>query len=661
MNPSRNVRLFGTEESAGEMTMLSAGALEATLDAGNLRYIKVGGTEAMRAISFLSRDRNWGTYSPDISNLQVIREPDKFTVTYEALCQDEQQSFRYAARIEGRADGLLSFEVDGAALTDFVTNRTGFVVLHPAGVAGSPLSVEHTDGRLESSRFPELIDPACPFMDIRALTHEVAPGIRVACRMEGDAFEMEDQRNWMDASYKTYVRPLAMPWPYTLEAGEKLSQSVTLKVEGMLPVARRTVGASEPVTISVGVATGRSIPRVGLAVPGDRAAEAVANAELVRRARPSFLVCSFDLRRGDDAETMRRFAELGAAIGAELVLEAIVPCLDQSGKPTDDLDIMRRDMQAIRAAASAGGATFARVAVSPACDLKSTLPGSVFPKAPDWRDLIAATRDAFPNVPVGGGMFSYFTELNRKRPRAGVLDFIGHTGLPLVHAGDDISMIESLEAAPSIFASVKAFAAGAPYWIFPTAISMRANPYGTGPAQNPKNIRQAMNATDPRERGLIGAAWYAGFLARAAAAGVEAVTLAAASGPSSIVYSKQAHAQPWFDEVKRAVFPHYHVIARHAALQGNLLAAASSDAGKVLALAARTTTGTEVHLVNLTGADQTVRIEGLSGKADALILDETTFEAACRDPDWRRNAPRAAIDGGHLTLAPYAVAEIRFS
>src|SRR3712207_7382130 len=39
----------------------------------------------------------------------------------------------------------------------------------------------------------------------RSLTHEAAPGLRVTCRMEGDTFEMEDQRNWTDASFKTYV------------------------------------------------------------------------------------------------------------------------------------------------------------------------------------------------------------------------------------------------------------------------------------------------------------------------------------------------------------------------------------------------------------------------------------------------------------------------
>jgi len=38
---------------------------------------------------------------------------------------------------------------------------------------------------------------------------------------------MEDHRNWMDASYKTYVCSLLDPWPYTLEKGKSFSQSVT--------------------------------------------------------------------------------------------------------------------------------------------------------------------------------------------------------------------------------------------------------------------------------------------------------------------------------------------------------------------------------------------------------------------------------------------------
>ena len=33
---------------------------------------------------------------------------------------------------------------------------------------------------------------------------------------------MEDQRNWSDASFKTYSRPLALPFPYPVAAGEVL-------------------------------------------------------------------------------------------------------------------------------------------------------------------------------------------------------------------------------------------------------------------------------------------------------------------------------------------------------------------------------------------------------------------------------------------------------
>ena len=656
MSPSRSIKLFGTEEPAGELTMLKAGPLEASLDAGNLRYIKVGGKEALRAIAFLARDRNWGTYGPDISDLKIDQNDDRFVVTYDAVCRDDEQAFRYLARIEGRADGSLTFEADGEALTDFVTNRTGFVVLHPLeGVVGQPVTVEHTDGRIEESTFPERVDPACPFQDVRTLTHAIMPGVKVVCRMEGDAFEMEDHRNWMDASYKTYVRPLALPWPYTYAKGEKSPQRVTLKLEGAPTGASASAGPG--IAVSVGGPSGNVVPRVGLAAPAEHLDAAMTHAAPLKAAGPGFVVCHFDARKGHDASVMQAHAKLGAALGAELVLEAVVPCVDADGNPSADPAILARDMATVRDAAA--GVAFARVAVSPASDLKSTLPGSVFPPAPSWEELFAAARGAFPGAVVGGGMFSYFTELNRKRPPAGLLDFICHTGLPIVHAGDDISMTETLEALPSQFNSVRAFGGGEPYWIFPTAVSMRDNPYGAAPAENPKNIRQAMNRVDPRERGLIGAAWYCGYLARAAQAGVDAVTLAAVAGPSGIVYTKQDHAQPWFDGAGAAVYPHYHVIAGHAALQGAAVhAVAISDPRSVQALAASGPDGASLWLCNLTGEPQTVQLSGLKGPTQVLSLDEDSFEAACRDPGWRSAAPRRSLDGDTLTLGAYSIAEL---
>ena len=265
------------------------------------------------------------------------------------------------------------------------------------------------------------------------------------------------------------------------------------------------------------------MPAVGLAVPDVHAEGALDLIEPLRALGPAHLVCAFDARQGHDAGLAQTYGELARALRAELVVEVVLPCVDLEGKPTDDLGVLRRDLNYVKGQIERVAVRPDRIAVSPAVDLKCTLPGSIWPKAPTWPELMAAARAAFPGIPVGGGMFSYFTELNRKRPPAELLDFICHTTCPLVHAGDDLSLTEGLEALPYIFQTARSFAGGKPYWLFPTAIAMRQNPYGAAPAENPAGGRVAMARTDPREHALIGAAWYAGYLGHAARAGLEAV------------------------------------------------------------------------------------------------------------------------------------------
>src|SRR6185312_16904798 len=93
------------------------------------------------------------------------------------------------------------------------------------------------DGKWRKDKFPALINPVQPFLNVRAMRHEVSSGVSATVRMEGDAFETEDHRNWTDASFKTYVRPLVLPWPYTLKAGEPIKQSVIVKLIGKPPAA----------------------------------------------------------------------------------------------------------------------------------------------------------------------------------------------------------------------------------------------------------------------------------------------------------------------------------------------------------------------------------------------------------------------------------------
>ncbi len=42
--------------------------------------------EVLRAIAFLVRDENWGTYTPEISNLKIKQGKSGFRVTYDARC-----------------------------------------------------------------------------------------------------------------------------------------------------------------------------------------------------------------------------------------------------------------------------------------------------------------------------------------------------------------------------------------------------------------------------------------------------------------------------------------------------------------------------------------------------------------------------------------------
>ena len=54
--------LYGTRVFEAEPVRLSAGPLSADFVNGNLRTIRHGGIEVLRAIAYIVRDRDWGTY-----------------------------------------------------------------------------------------------------------------------------------------------------------------------------------------------------------------------------------------------------------------------------------------------------------------------------------------------------------------------------------------------------------------------------------------------------------------------------------------------------------------------------------------------------------------------------------------------------------------------
>ncbi|WP_245283096.1 D-apionate lactonase [Aureimonas altamirensis] len=591
MTTRADMVLHGTPDATADARRLLAGRLSAELVSGGLRDIRYDGHEVLRAIDYVVRDRDWGTCDLTVTGLEIDETQAGFSIRYAAGCTAaDGTSLHLRAHIEGAADGTLSFTVDATPHGAFETNRTGFCVLHPIeGVAGAPVRVTHTDGTTQEARFPDLIEPWQPFKDIRALDHSPAPGLWATCRMEGDTFEMEDQRAWSDASYKTYVRPLRLPWPYRLTPDLPLRQSVTLTV-------RRSVEAvpkSRPdiVSIRLGERLPTHMPPIGVAISPGEIGDMDATRDALAELNPQSLLLTYEPGIGHGAAELARLAMLAEAVPeAERVLEFVVPTSGPLGRAFD----------AAAAAVRQCGLAPHAVAALADVDRQSTPPGSAWPPCPPLEDIYAEARRAFPGVLIGGGMFSYFTELNRKRVPAALLDFVTHATCPIVHAADDRSVMQTLEAIPYITRSTRSFIGTAAYRLGPTTIGMRQNPYGFRTMPNPDGRRIAMAHDDPRGRTAFGAAWLVGYAARFAGTSLQCWTAGSLGGPRGAILPDGGRT------------PAFAVLATLASLAGRPRIALKSDAPeRVDGFAVPNTDGSTVlWLANLTADVQQVDLEG---------------------------------------------------
>src|SRR5262249_43202153 len=149
-------------------------------------------------------------------------------------------------------------------------------------------------------------------------------------------------------------------------------------------------------------------------------------------ASPRFLQCQFDARQKHGLKELYGYRVLCEQTGAECVLEIVV----------ESVNSYAAELARVASMVKEAGLGVAASAVCPVGDLKSVLPGGDRPPAPSLEALYDAARETFPGRRVGGGMFSFFTELNRKHPPAEHLDFVMNTTCPIVHAADDRSVME---------------------------------------------------------------------------------------------------------------------------------------------------------------------------------------------------------------------------
>ena len=242
-------------------------------------------------------------------------------------------------------------------------------------------------------------------------------------------------------------------------------------------------------------------------------------------------------------------------------------------------------------------------------------------------------------------MAAYFTELNRKRPPAGPLDYVTHTTCPTVHAADDRSVMETNEALRHQILSTRAFMGdGLAYRIGPSQIGCRENPYGKAPAPNPGNGRVCLShdrpaparplqrRLDPRLRGRLRARRDRGARLRRPHRPVRPHLPPDRLRPALLRRASTA----------RAVYPAFHVVAGLAALDGAaVLATDVTPGGAVEALAVRDGARTILWLANLTADAVDVELPADLAGARIATLDADAFEALTRAADYLDTAARA--------------------
>jgi hypothetical protein len=641
----------GIEQEEPTCVLLTAGALTAELVGGNLRTVRYRGREVLRGVAYLVRDKDWATCDSALFELEVNQQTYDFTVRYRALCMDAstRQILEYKADITGSADDKLTFHVVAHPKTSFLTARCGFAVLHPLhAVTGRPARIEHVDGAIEQGVFPELIEPWQPFTEIRSITHEVAPGVVACCRMEGDIFEMEDQRNWSDASYKTYVRPITLPWPYTMEQGIPNQQSIELHIEDSNPTLPVLI-TGNATRIEIGGEDG-NFPAIGLLISPVQTAAILDHPKLLEALRPQLLLFHFDAAAGHGLSQLNGFARIAhqcpSNSGIESSLELPLPCQGD----------FRQELRNIARQILDSGLPLSSWMICPSVDRHSTPPGSAWPPCPPLADIYRAAREVLPSLTLGGGMLSYFTELNRKRPPSDLLDFVSHCTCPIIHAADDRSVMQTLETLPHIVRSTRAFIGEhKPYRIGPSTIGIRQNPYGSCVLENPEHRRIVMTMDDPRQTSLFAAAWMVGYAAGTAEGHLQALIVGSVTGPLGLISLVSGS-----ESTERLVYHPVFQVAKGLAELGQRprLLCRSSEPGKVAAVGGVDRNGHIVlWLANLTSTKQQVLLPR-SGEIHSAVQIDERDATAMRIMDSPSTNKQASSS---LDLLPYAIARLYFA
>lgn len=645
--PARHFLYYGREDAPPEERELKAGPWSATFVQGEVLNIRWRKHEVVHRIYAAVRDRNWATIVLQLFHVSTQEQSDNFRIAFDARHRAGEIDFAWKGNVEATASGPLTFDFEGEALSTFLRSRIGFCILHSVEeCVGRPFSVLQPDGATVKGLFPEAIaqDEIITGTEaMAALTYAVAPGVKLTLHFEGDVFQMEDQRPWTDASFKTFCTPLQLPCPVLIQRGTKVRQRVRLEVTEERPAAVAPRPEQQDIVITPGSGPPLPIPEIGLGMASHGEPWTEREAARLQVLRVSHL--RVDLKLG---ETGWR-AELQRAVGeAEKLACELEVALFITDPVQDELASLLKVLREVR----------------PPVARWLILPRAVEPTPePTIRLARSALVSWDASARIGSGTNPYYYQLSGLRPPHSPLDFVSFAIQPQEHSSDHASLMATVRIHCEVVENARRLFGGLPISVSPVTLKPRFNPNATGP-EPVAPVGELPPQVDARQMSLLGAVWTLGSLKYLSESGARSVTYYETTGWRGVIERDTGSPLPAkFPSLPGAAFPLYHVLADVGEFAGGkVIPSCCADPRKVASLMFCKGANRRVLVGNLTRQKLSVNVQGLPSQLRMKILDEITVRQAIVGPEEYRSAAGAWQDARagllRLELRPYAIARI---
>ncbi len=584
------------DKDFSDFISLRSGDMDLLYSKGEIRQIRVEGFLVLSSIYAAVRDRNWGTIGPAIINEKIGIQQKGFNVNLQVRFNAEDILFE--ARINIIAEkNTLSYTMDGIALSKFYKNRIGLCTLHPSKTCkGNFVKIIHCDGHSSEGTFPTRIQPDQPFKNIAGVSWDAGGSIDARLHYKGDVFEMEDQRNWTDASFKTYSTPLEYPFPVFIRKGTRVQQSVTFSFNKESSFIRRSISQQNTINIE----SHKRVPLPDMGISRSSEIESLPQHMITALSNLGYNHYRVDLWLAGSRWQHILDSAIEESLKLKWPLELVLHFSSNYGA---NLDLFL-------AHASRSHLNINHFLVFG----ENHLSGEKL-----LRHVVPRLKNEYPEVPVGGGTDAHFAELNRNHPMTGWLDFISYTICPQVHAFDDLTLIENIEGQAETVRSAAALF-NKPVSIAAVSLKPRFNAASTEYTNQPDDpsIRPP---SDIRQQTVFGAAWTLGSIKQLIMSGVRSVTFYETIGLRGLFQEDKSADQLELKQAKPLkMYPVYYLFKEILTSKNFMMVPALSTAlTRFDTLFLTHDKQGKLFVANYTASDQTISVSGLEAKVSSCF------------------------------------------